>query len=53
MEADVSGEKEHVAFQFNVTGEGEGAFSRSKRGSLGMEKMKIMLAMFTCMQIAF
>ncbi len=26
MEADVSGEKEHVAFQFNVTGEGEGAF---------------------------
>lgn len=26
MEADVSGEKEHLAFQFNIAGEGEGAF---------------------------
>lgn len=25
MEADVSGEKEHLAFQFNIAGEGEGA----------------------------
>ena len=24
--ADVSGIKEHLAFQFNITGEGEGAF---------------------------
>ena len=38
MEADVSGEKEHVAFQFNVTGEGEGAFyAEVKEGTLCVE----------------
>ena len=26
MKADISGIKEHLAFQFNITGEGEGAF---------------------------
>ena len=38
MEADVSGEKEHLAFQFNVTGEGEGAFyAEVKEGTLCVE----------------
>ena len=38
MEADVSGEKEHLAFQFNIAGEGEGAFyAEVKEGVLYVE----------------
>ena len=36
--ADVSGIKEHLAFQFNITGEGEGAFyAEVKDGVLSIE----------------
>lgn len=36
--ADVSGIKEHLAFQFNITGEGEGAFyAEVKDGALSIE----------------
>lgn len=36
--ADVSGVKEHLAFQFNITGEAEGAFyAEVKDGKLNME----------------
>ncbi|MFR2780458.1 MAG: SCP2 sterol-binding domain-containing protein [Clostridium sp.] len=51
MEADVSGEKEHVAFQFNVTGEGEGAFyAEVKEGTLCVEPYEYYDrdAVFTC-----
>lgn len=38
MEADVSGVKEHLAYQFNITGEGEGAFyAEVKDGKLYIE----------------
>lgn len=38
MKADVSGIKEHLAFQFNITGEGEGAFyAEVKDGRLYVE----------------
>ncbi|MCI8950748.1 MAG: SCP2 sterol-binding domain-containing protein [Lachnospiraceae bacterium] len=38
MEADVSSIKEHLAFQFNITGEGEGAFyAEVKDGCLHVE----------------
>lgn len=36
--ADVSGIKEHLAYQFNITGEGEGAFyAEVKDGKLSIE----------------
>ncbi|MCI9593199.1 MAG: SCP2 sterol-binding domain-containing protein [Lachnospiraceae bacterium] len=38
MKADISGIKEHLAFQFNITGEGEGAFyAEVKDGTLYVE----------------
>ena len=38
MGADVSGIHEHLAYQFNITGEGEGAFyAEVKDGQLSME----------------
>lgn len=38
MKADVSGVKEHLAYQFNVTGEGEGAFyAEVSDGKLAIE----------------
>ena len=38
MQADVSGIQEHLAFQFNITGEGEGAFyAEVKNGCLYVE----------------
>lgn len=38
MKADVSGIKEHLAFQFNITGEGEGTFyAEVKDGILSVE----------------
>ena len=51
MEADVSGEKEHVAFQFNIAGEGEGAFyAEVKEGVLYVEPYEYYDrdAIFTC-----
>ena len=51
MEADVRGEKEHLAFQFNVTGEGEGAFyAEVKEGTLCVEPYEYYDrdAVFTC-----
>ncbi|MGN0159227.1 MAG: SCP2 sterol-binding domain-containing protein [Brotaphodocola sp.] len=38
MKSDVSGVKEHLAFQFNITGEGEGAFyAEVRNGELYVE----------------
>lgn len=38
MKADISEIKEHLAFQFNITGEGEGAFYAEVRdGALSVE----------------
>ena len=51
MEADVSGEKEHLAFQFNIAGEGEGAFyAEVKEGVLYVEPYEYYDrdAIFTC-----
>ena len=46
MEADVSGEKEHLAFQFNIAGEGEGAFyAEVKEGVLYVEPTNTMTEM--------
>lgn len=51
MEADVSDIKEHLAYQFNVTGEGEGIFYvEVKDGKLYVEPYEYFDrdAMFTC-----
>ena len=38
MQSDVSGVNEHLAYQFNITGEGEGAFyAEVKDGKLNVE----------------
>lgn len=38
MEADISGMKEHLAYQFNITGEAEGIFYvEAKEGTLHVE----------------
>ena len=40
MKADVSSQKEHLAFQFNITGEGEGAFyAEVREGKLYVEPL--------------
>ena len=51
MEADVSGVTEHLAYQFNITGEGEGIFYvEAKEGKLYVEPYEYYDrdAMFTC-----
>lgn len=51
MEADVSNVKEHLAFQFNVTGEAEGIFyAEVKDGNLSVEPYEYYDrdAIFTC-----
>lgn len=51
MKADVSSQKEHLAFQFNITGEGEGAFyAEVREGKLYVEPYEYYDrdALFTC-----
>ena len=51
MKADVSNVKEHLAFQFNITGEGEGAFyAEVKDGVLYVEPYEYYdrVAIFIC-----
>ncbi len=51
MRSDVSGVKEDLAFQFNITGEGEGAFYAAvKNGVLAVEPYEYYDrdAVFTC-----
>ena len=50
-EADVSNVKEHLAFQFNITGEGEGIFyAEVKDGKLSVEPYEYFVrdVIFTC-----
>lgn len=51
LKADVSGIREHLAFQFNITGEGEGTFyAEVKEGILSVEPFEYYDrdAIFTC-----
>lgn len=51
MEADISGITEHLAYQFNITGEGEGIFYvEAKEGKIYVEPYEYYDrdAMFTC-----
>lgn len=51
MEADISGIQEHLAYQFNITGDGEGIFYvEAKEGKIYVEPYEYFDrdAMFTC-----